>query len=154
MEQYAPNHPPPESRLPMGVYGGVIFAVGFFWFGWTSFPSVSYWAPLLSGLAFGVSLMFLFVSFLPSLPAINTNLTICAFLFLFDLLAITPELHHRHLFARSSVSFIRQHDRALHIRRHFPTLRQTDVRCSQPALGQYLVGACGSRYDPHPSPLH
>lgn len=64
MEQYAPNHPPPESRLPMGVYGGVIFAVGFFWFGWTSFPSVSYWAPLLSGLAFGISLMFLFVSFL------------------------------------------------------------------------------------------
>lgn len=67
MDQYAPNHPPSESRLPMGVYGGVIFAVGFFWFGWTSFPSVSYWAPLLSGLAFGVSLMFLFVSFFLSL---------------------------------------------------------------------------------------
>lgn len=45
----------------MGVVGGVIFAIGFFWFGWTSFPSVSYWAPLLSGLAFGISLMFLFV---------------------------------------------------------------------------------------------
>lgn len=64
VEQHAPHHPPPESRLPMAVYGGAIFAVGFFWFGWTSYPSISYWAPLTSGLAFGVSLTFLFLGLL------------------------------------------------------------------------------------------
>ena len=63
VEQYAPRKPPPEERLPMGVLGGIIFSIGFFWFGWSSYPSISYWVPLLSGLAFGVSLMFLFVSF-------------------------------------------------------------------------------------------
>jgi multidrug resistance protein len=66
VEEYAAKgeRPPPEARLPMGIYGGVIFAVGFFWFGWTSYPSISYWAPLTSGLAFGVSLTFLFLSLL------------------------------------------------------------------------------------------
>jgi len=62
VEQHAPRNPPPEARLPVGVLGGIIFAVGFFWFGWTSYPSISYWAPLLSGLAFGVSIMLLFLS--------------------------------------------------------------------------------------------
>lgn len=39
-----------------------IFAISFFWFGWTSFPSISIWAPLLSGLAFGWSVVWIFVS--------------------------------------------------------------------------------------------
>lgn len=77
VEQYAPRHPPPEERLPMGVLGGIIFAICFFWFGWTSYPSVSYWAPLLSGVAFGVSLMFLFVSPSPT-PLPITHRMLCS----------------------------------------------------------------------------
>ncbi|KAF8316780.1 MFS general substrate transporter [Clavulina sp. PMI_390] len=64
VKQYDPKNPPPESRLGQGVVGGAIFAIGFFWFGWTSYPGVSYWAPLMSGILFGLSLMFLFLSLL------------------------------------------------------------------------------------------
>ncbi|UZJ55616.1 hypothetical protein CBS101457_004936 [Exobasidium rhododendri] len=50
----------PEARLPMSMIGGPFIVVGFFWFGWTSYPSVSYWAPLMSTslLGFGFFLIF------------------------------------------------------------------------------------------------
>lgn len=54
---------PPEERLPMGVVGGILFAISFFWFGWTSYPSISFWAPMLSGGCLGLALTLTFVSF-------------------------------------------------------------------------------------------
>jgi len=53
---------PPEARLPMAKWGGPILAISMFWFGWTSYPSISLWAPLMAGLGVGLSLVFLFLS--------------------------------------------------------------------------------------------
>ena len=38
-----------------------VFALSFFWFGWTSYPSISYWAPLMAGVPLGISVIFLFL---------------------------------------------------------------------------------------------
>lgn len=62
VEQHAPNPVPPESRLTMALYGAPIFAIAFFWFAWTSYPSVSFWAPTLSGLFIGAGTCFLFTA--------------------------------------------------------------------------------------------
>lgn len=62
VEQYKPNPVPPEARLELALVGGPLFAVGFFWFGWTSYPSISYWAPMSSGLFLGFSVVLIFVS--------------------------------------------------------------------------------------------
>ncbi|KLO07586.1 MFS general substrate transporter [Schizopora paradoxa] len=60
MEKFSPNPVPPEYRLELAILGAPIFAISFFWFGWTSFPSVSYWAPLTAGFAIGVSTIMIF----------------------------------------------------------------------------------------------
>jgi hypothetical protein len=61
VDEYAPEPVPPERRLPMAALGGVTFVIGFFWFGWTSYPSISYWSPMLAGGTFGLSLTLIFV---------------------------------------------------------------------------------------------
>ncbi|RDX54679.1 MFS general substrate transporter [Lentinus brumalis] len=62
--QYAPEPIPPEERLVMAVWAAPLFAITFFWFGWTSFPQVNFWVPLLSGLLMGMSTLALVVSLL------------------------------------------------------------------------------------------
>ena len=39
-----------------------IFAGAFFWFGWTSYPSISFWAPLMAGLPLGFSIIWIFLA--------------------------------------------------------------------------------------------
>jgi hypothetical protein len=63
----APRPVPPEFRLHMAFIAGPLFSVSFFWFGWTSFPSISYWAPLMAGLLMGFAIQLIFVSMLASL---------------------------------------------------------------------------------------
>ncbi|KAH9982597.1 major facilitator superfamily domain-containing protein [Lactifluus volemus] len=60
IEQYAPNKVPPEARLEVTLLGAPLFAISFFWFGWTSYPSISLWSPLLAGglMGFGILLIF------------------------------------------------------------------------------------------------
>ncbi|CAG8684597.1 14967_t:CDS:2, partial [Acaulospora colombiana] len=60
-EQYG-GKAPPEARLPMAKWGGPILAISMFWFGWTSYTSISLWAPVLAGLGVGLSLIMLFLS--------------------------------------------------------------------------------------------
>jgi len=60
MEKFKPNPVPPEYRLELAVIGAPIFAISFFWFGWTSYPSISYWAPLTAGFAIGLSTIMIF----------------------------------------------------------------------------------------------
>ena len=50
------------------------FAGSFFWFGWTSYRSISFWAPMLAGLPMGTSIIFLFLGLF--------NYTIDAYLFM------------------------------------------------------------------------
>lgn len=53
---------PPESRLTMAKWGGPILTISMLFFGWTSYPSVSLWVPVLAGFGVGLSLLMLFLS--------------------------------------------------------------------------------------------
>lgn len=54
--------PIPEWRLPPVVVGGVLFAAGLFWFGWTGYTKKIPWiVPTLSGLFTGAGLLGIFI---------------------------------------------------------------------------------------------
>lgn len=54
--------PIPEWRLPNVMAGGVAFAIGIFWFGWTGYKKDIHWiVPTLSGLFTGFGLMSIFL---------------------------------------------------------------------------------------------
>ena len=54
--------PVPEWRLPPVIIGGVLFAGGLFWFGWTGFTDNIPWiVPTLSGLFTGFGLLIIFI---------------------------------------------------------------------------------------------
>lgn len=56
------NVPVPEWRLPPAIVGGVVFAIGLFWFGWTGYkPSIHWIVPTLSGLCTGFGIMSIFI---------------------------------------------------------------------------------------------
>ncbi|KAF7339568.1 putative mfs-multidrug-resistance transporter [Mycena sanguinolenta] len=57
----APPASPPEFRLEMALIAAPLYVVAFFWFGWTSFPSISLWAPLMSGYVLGFAINWIFV---------------------------------------------------------------------------------------------
>ncbi|KIY53422.1 MFS general substrate transporter [Fistulina hepatica ATCC 64428] len=61
-ERLAPLPVPPEFRLEITVIASPLFAAAFFWFGWTSFPSISYWAPMMAGYLLGAALLLIFLS--------------------------------------------------------------------------------------------
>ncbi|KAI0324201.1 MFS general substrate transporter [Cubamyces sp. BRFM 1775] len=61
MAAFKPHPVPPEYRMELCLWAAPMFAVSFFWFGWTSYPSVSYWAPLAAGIPLGTSIVFLFL---------------------------------------------------------------------------------------------
>lgn len=60
--KYAPRMVPPEQRLLPAFYGGPLLVISFLWFGWTSYTDLSLWAPLLSGLPMGISVVFIFLA--------------------------------------------------------------------------------------------
>lgn len=62
MARYAPDPVPPEERLWLAVSGAPVFAIAFFWFGWTSFPTVSFWAPMMSGVFIGWGVVHIFLA--------------------------------------------------------------------------------------------
>ncbi|GJJ08841.1 hypothetical protein Clacol_003060 [Clathrus columnatus] len=62
IEKYKPNNPPPEVRLKSAIYSGPLYVISFFWFGWTSYPFISYWASMSSGVFLGVSISLIFVA--------------------------------------------------------------------------------------------
>jgi hypothetical protein len=61
VEEYAPAPVPPERRLEMALFSAPAFCIAFFWFGWTSFPSISFWAPMLAGGLMGLSVIWIFL---------------------------------------------------------------------------------------------
>ncbi|KAH7317498.1 MFS general substrate transporter [Rhizoctonia solani] len=62
IHKFAPRPVPPEYRLDMALLAAPLYAVSFFWFGWTSYPSISYFAPAFSGALSGFSIVLLFLS--------------------------------------------------------------------------------------------
>ncbi|KAH9044785.1 MFS general substrate transporter [Lactarius pseudohatsudake] len=73
IEQYAPAKVPPEARLEVTLLGAPLFAISFFWFGWTSYPSIPLWSPLMAGGLMGFSIFLIFLSLI--------NYTVDAYLF-------------------------------------------------------------------------
>ncbi|TFL06776.1 major facilitator superfamily domain-containing protein [Pterulicium gracile] len=61
VEKYAPEPVPPEFRLEMALFAAPAFCVAFCWFGWTSFPSISFWAPMLAGGLMGFAIVWIFL---------------------------------------------------------------------------------------------
>ncbi|RDW74272.1 MFS transporter [Aspergillus mulundensis] len=56
------NVPIPEWRLPPCIAGGIAFAGGLFWFGWTGYnPSIHWMAPTASGVLVGFGLTSIFM---------------------------------------------------------------------------------------------
>ncbi|MCJ1399018.1 hypothetical protein MMC11_002220 [Xylographa trunciseda] len=56
------NVPIPEWRLPPMIAGGVAFALGLFWFGWSGYRADVHWiVPTLSGLFTGYGLLAIFL---------------------------------------------------------------------------------------------
>lgn len=54
--------PVPEWRLPHMIAGGVVFAAGLFWFGWSGYKASIHWiVPTLSGLLTGFGLLTIFL---------------------------------------------------------------------------------------------
>ncbi|KAF3384562.1 hypothetical protein F1880_002799 [Penicillium rolfsii] len=54
--------PVPEWRLPPVIVGGILFAAGIFWFGWTGYTGKVHWiVPTLSGLFTGSGLLIIFI---------------------------------------------------------------------------------------------
>lgn len=52
----------PEWRLPEIIIGGVAFAIGIFWFGWTGYKESIHWiVPTLSGILIGFGLLSIFL---------------------------------------------------------------------------------------------
>ncbi|KAF9022967.1 MFS general substrate transporter [Hymenopellis radicata] len=72
----APAPVAPEFRLHMTMYAAPLYAASFFWFGWTSSPSISFWAPMMAGYVMGFGISWLFVGFFNYL--IDTYLMIAA----------------------------------------------------------------------------
>ncbi|KAL4070839.1 major facilitator superfamily domain-containing protein [Scleroderma citrinum] len=60
--EFAPNRVPPEYRLEAAMAAAPFFAIAFFWFGWTSYPTISPWAPLASGTILGWCVCWIFIS--------------------------------------------------------------------------------------------
>ena len=56
------NIPVPEWRLPLPMFGGVIFALGFFWLGWGGYKASTPWiVPTLAGVFLGFGIYTVFI---------------------------------------------------------------------------------------------
>ncbi|PWN31399.1 C6 transcription factor [Meira miltonrushii] len=53
---------PPEERLWYAMLAAPCFAISLFWMGWTAFPTISFWSPLLASVMFGFAVQGIFVS--------------------------------------------------------------------------------------------
>ncbi|GAA5934000.1 MFS transporter [Sporobolomyces koalae] len=53
---------PPEARLPLCCFAGVILPVGLFWFAWTTQPSVHWIVPIIASFPFGMSMVLVFLT--------------------------------------------------------------------------------------------
>ncbi|QUC16503.1 uncharacterized protein UV8b_00744 [Ustilaginoidea virens] len=51
-------------RVPLATIGGPLFVVSLFWLGYTSRPSISFMAPMLAGLPFGMGFQLIFMTLL------------------------------------------------------------------------------------------
>ena len=53
---------PPEFRLWFGMLGAPAVPISMFWMGWTAYPSISPWSPLVASVLFGYGILCIFIS--------------------------------------------------------------------------------------------
>ena len=129
----APAPVPPEERLKAAIWAAPLFAVSFFWFGWTSFPTISFWAPLMSGFTLGIATLALLVALM--------NYVVGAFSFFArpccSRCCICPLIVHpsRRLREHRGVRTGHCHRPAEHLGRGLPALLDADVPRTLPTLG-------------------
>jgi MFS family permease len=56
----AKGKPVPEARLAPMAFGGILFAIGLFWFGWTATPSIFWAAPVFAAVFIGAGFNIIF----------------------------------------------------------------------------------------------
>ncbi|KAK4502937.1 hypothetical protein PRZ48_006364 [Zasmidium cellare] len=77
------GHVVPEERLIPMIIGGGILPIGLFWFGWTSFPSITPWPQIISAAPIGMGLMMVFLqglNYLIDVYKMNANSAIALLL--------------------------------------------------------------------------
>ncbi|KAJ6111758.1 hypothetical protein N7523_007819 [Penicillium sp. IBT 18751x] len=55
-------HTQPEIRLWFAMVGAPFIPISLFWMGWTDFPSISVWSPIIASSAFGFGTICVFIS--------------------------------------------------------------------------------------------
>ncbi|OGE54577.1 hypothetical protein PENARI_c006G07523 [Penicillium arizonense] len=55
-------HTQPEIRLWFAMFGAPLIPISLFWMGWTDFPSVSIWSPIIASSFFGFGAICIFIS--------------------------------------------------------------------------------------------
>ncbi|KAH9844886.1 MFS general transporter [Teratosphaeria destructans] len=68
----------PEERLIPCIYGAILLVVGCFWFAWTSFPSISPWPQILSGIPIGAGIYLVYLQYLVDVYVTNANSALSA----------------------------------------------------------------------------
>lgn len=71
----------PEERLIPMIIGGGILPIGMFWFGWTSYPSITPWPQIIAAAPIGMGLMMIFLqglNYLIDVYKMNANSAIAA----------------------------------------------------------------------------
>ncbi|GAA6063686.1 hypothetical protein JCM10212_003353 [Sporobolomyces blumeae] len=61
-QELKPKPVPPEERLRPLFFAAPAFAVAFFWFGWTAYPSISIASPILAVVLLGITILYVFLS--------------------------------------------------------------------------------------------
>lgn len=53
---------PPEFRLLFSMFGAPAIPISMLWMGWTAYPWISYWSPLVASVLFGYGILCVFIS--------------------------------------------------------------------------------------------
>lgn len=54
----------PEERLLPSIWGSILLVIGCFWFAWTSFPSITPWPQIVSGIPIGAGIYLIYLQVL------------------------------------------------------------------------------------------
>lgn len=75
------GHIIPEERLIPMIIGGGILPIGMFWFGWTSYPTITPWPQIIAAAPIGMGLMMIFLqglNYIIDVYKMNANSAIAA----------------------------------------------------------------------------
>ena len=134
----------PEERMPVAIIGSLLVPICLFWFGWTSRTSIHWIVPIIGSSLFSVAVLLLFVS----LPLLLTTLFSHQRLKKTFLVTLTTTEHRLELSRRRISDLCRKRSRrkrfhSFHVRRRFPSFRESDVRQPGRRLGKHAP--CASR---------